>query len=536
MDEHTHNPNQEPGEQIMLPTPHRLTREQLLLTGGTLLTSGLADMAMHGGGTGIVVGLLATFVVARHGGDLLDALVPGRDAARVVDATARVVEAAAPMTAADDEQAVLPKLKRLFRLQSPAPALPQETVDEEELEPMPEREPRQIVGPEADRYDPALHRDCLYLGSLLHPHAGDVLSKRIGLFGVPGSGKSNGLAVFCEALGKLDDIGVPFVLADTEGEAFPLCSRTYLMRPVYAHAGNLSPTNAFQFGQDILEHGYQVILDLQSYADDDEAALVMIELIRGLRAWAEARPNDERATCMFILDEAAIWLPQRENESSLSKERDEQGLTLLARLQRAFFGTVVRRGRKRGIGFLFATQRPADLDKRCISCDWLILFRQTFPNDLNKYAELGVPKDVAQALATGEAWVIDPHGNQGVYQFRRRYSPDNAQSPGLSSLHQHAARWETAAPQSREETVQWAARTALPPMQSLPMKAVPVMEASSVKPVRLSALYQRALDAYEPGMSYRVLGEKIGVGKDKAGDIIQDLKKRGLIANEDEDE
>lgn len=40
---------------------------------------------------------------------------------------------------------------------------------------------------------------------------------------------------------------------------------------------------------------------------------------------------------------------------------------------------------------------------------------------------------------------------------------------------------------------------------------------------------QKALDAYEPGMSYRELGAKLGIGKDAAGKRIEELKRRKLI-------
>jgi hypothetical protein len=452
LDEQQNRDDLEPDEQeddttgggsSTLPSPHvhlsSLRPDQLWLTGSALVASGIADVAMHFDKTGVFFGLIAVGVVARHSNDILDHLVPGRDAERVRALTARVVDRVLPMQAegqveqTEDEQAVNAKLQRLLGVRH-LMSRGHRVEEDGDFTACEQQE-------EVQRIRREVMDDHLDLGSNFQPHASSILSKRIGLFGIPGSGKTNGLTVFLEELGRLRQIGVPFVLADTEGEYDVLHHPAYLLRPYKAGIHNVRGDNAFAFGQTVLERGRQVILNLQSYDDDNEAALVMIEIIRGMRAWAEARPNDERATCMFILDEASIWLPQRQEESSLSKEKDAAGQTLLARLQQAFFGTVVRRGRKRGIGFLFATQRPADLDKRCISCDWLILFRQTFPNDLNKYAELGVPKDVAQALAPGEAMVIDPQGRRHVQQFRQRHSPDRSQSPGLASLERHAARW-----------------------------------------------------------------------------------------------
>jgi hypothetical protein len=406
---------------------------QLLATGGGMIIADAVLAVAQTGSLGMVIGVAATAMVAHH---IVKTGIAGREQSLP----------AMPVLTTPQQ----PEWKRQLRKLTIAKAARTASTSQ----PASDDTTNDIVVTLPQQSDQDAQPDCLHLGCTLRPHASQILSKRIGVFGIPGSGKTNGLTVFLEELGKLpvyDEqlqqwvaVGVPFVLADTEGEYESLHNTKYLTRPYKAGAHNVTQENAFQFGQSVLERGRQVILNLQSYESDDQAAFVMIEIIAGMRAWAEERENDERATCMFILDEASIWLPQRQEESVLSKQKPEGGTTLLARLQQAFFGTVVRRGRKRGIGFLFATQRPADLDKRCISCDWLILFRQTFPNDLAKYAELGVPKDVAQALAPGEAFVIDPHGTKTVQQFRERHSPDNSRSPGVASLQKHAQRWATA--------------------------------------------------------------------------------------------
>jgi hypothetical protein len=459
----------------------------LALGGATLLTIGGFDVLAHLGPTGWLVGGIAAIIAARHGPSIIEGAKTWL---------------ALPAPVEDEEERPLrtpatpPALHRPTRSHRSIldRALGRFPEDEADVDDTP---PRWQPAPDS-RSALARHDGCLHLGGNFFPHANSVLSKRIAILGMSGSGKSNGLAVFVEELGTLADIGAPLVLADTDGEYRALCSRRYLLRPVYAHAGNLSPDNAFAFGHAILEHGYQVVLDLQSYDEDEAtAALVMVELIRGLRAWEEAHANDNRLSCMFILDEAAVWLPQRAEESLLARERDSEGRTILSRLQRTFFNTVARRGRKQGIGFLFASQRPADLDKRCLSCNWFLLFRQTLPADLKAYAELGVPKDVAMALAEGEAWVIEPTGRQGVQQFRLRSSPDEGKSPGLPSLHKHVARW------------QQATGSGLPPMPELPTREMQVTpeptpgmsapKTAPAQPRRGNALVQRGVQAYLEG-------------------------------------
>jgi Helicase HerA, central domain len=277
-----------------------------------------------------------------------------------------------------------------------------------------------------------LQSGVLNLGRNFTPYADTVLSKRIGIFGIPGSGKSNALTVFIEEIGKLNGHGVPFLYIDTEGEAEGLLKPEYLMRQYHAGAHNTTLDNARKFGTSILERGRQVVFDVQSYPSNDVAAAIICDIIAGMWTWEDARENEDRVSCFVILDEAAMWLPQRQEMSALS--RDQTGKALFQKLQSTFFQSLVSRGRKRGLGFVFATQRPADLDKRAISCDWFFLFRQTFPNDLKVYAGIGVNEDEAGNLQDGQAIIVDATGNKAIRQFRFRHSQDNAKSPGMASL------------------------------------------------------------------------------------------------------
>lgn len=49
---------------------------------------------------------------------------------------------------------------------------------------------------------------------------------------------------------------------------------------------------------------------------------------------------------------------------------------------------------------------------------------------------------------------------------------------------------------------------------------------------KLTYLHQRVLEYYQPGLGYRQLGDLIGTGKDKAGDLIKDLRNWGFLPNE----
>lgn len=264
----------------------------------------------------------------------------------------------------------------------------------------------------------------LNLSRTWSPAADSFLSQRIAVIGQPGSGKSNTVTDVVEEIGALE---VPLLLLDTEAEYAGLCDPQYLPSGVVWSAEDVTLANARELGQSILAERLQVILDLHSFDDDDEAALVICGLIDGINEWEEAQPIRSRVSCMVILDEAAVWLPQAVNESILSKK-------VLTQLQQTFFRTVVRRGRKRGIGFLLATQRVAEIDKRALSATWVILHRQTLPNDLKVYKEYGIEAEDARSLRPGQAYVLGPNDFSEIVQFRKRHSEDNAFTPGLASV------------------------------------------------------------------------------------------------------
>src|SRR5579884_175170 len=253
----------------------------------------------------------------------------------------------------------------------------------------------------------------LDLGITFRPHPNYIFSNRIAILGMPGAGKSNAVAVFAEELGQYD---APFVIFDQKPEYTQLCSKRYLNKPWHADASNLAQQDAYAFGQRIMDERLQVVLDLASYNNDDVAAVVMINLLVGVREWEAARTNDYRIPFMAFLEEADYWLPQSEQFAHVNKVKDKEGKSLFNRLQDVFFH-LVNRGRSWGMGIISSTQRPANIDKRLIEpCEWKILLKANAKNDLRAYSAYGCEPDVAQVLTKGEAFVIGPEIRQ-VFQF-----------------------------------------------------------------------------------------------------------------------
>lgn len=257
--------------------------------------------------------------------------------------------------------------------------------------------------------------------------ANDFLSGRKLFVGTSGSGKSNSVGAYGEELGTL---GVPFVLGDTEDEYQPLCDPRWLKNGILAGldcAYSVNVENAAQFGAYVLTNRLQVILNLQSY-EFEQAALVMVGIIGGMREWQEALPNEKRIPSDFILEEAVTWLPQYVRESPL------HGTETLAQLQGTFFNDMVRKGRKRGLGLTLVCQKIAELDNRAMQSDGKLLHRQTEEADLDRYRKMGITREDSLSLGNGECFLYTGRVSKLRVQIRRRKSPHGANTPGIEAL------------------------------------------------------------------------------------------------------
>ena len=281
----------------------------------------------------------------------------------------------------------------------------------------------------------------LMLAEDYQPSVSSFLGAMVAVIGMRRSGKSNLVAVLTEELARY---GTPLVLFDTESEYSALVDGRYLSAPVLARgeqAGGAGPygvtldqEGAYDFGRAVMEAGLQVVVDLPSFADDDEAALIMTEIIDGIADWQQALPNHERVPVTILLDESQKWFPQNREDRVVSQE-------IAGMLDQAFYGTIVARGGKRGFGLIVAAQRYSQLNKKLLQSQHRFLFRQTEQIDLDRYAKLGIPAEETLSLATGECVVFGPSvaGCMRV-RMRQRSSPHLAHTPGLEQLQRHSRR------------------------------------------------------------------------------------------------
>lgn len=503
----------EPMEEKRYPVKHSAT-----FAGTTFVTMGLIDLLAHLGPTGLLVGGLASYVAWKHGPELY---------AQVRERLPLPVPSS-EQEAPQDEHHPPSERSWLDRAigRFPTQEEPQEAEEQAHLEEAPTH-----VGMQHDA-------DCVQLGAHLCPHADLVLSNRFAILGMPNAGKSNTIAVLVEELGRM---GVPLVLFDQKPEYERLCTRPYLTKPYHASARTLTREHAAAFGAQIMHERLQVVLDLPSYQDDDVAASVMMEVVRGIWLWESERPNEQRLPCMLILDEADYWLPQSEQQAHVDRSRkDAKGRSLFVRLQNIFFN-VVHRGRSFGIGIIVSSQRPANVDNRAIAvAEWKLLLKANMPHDLAIYKAFGVSPDVAMHLGRGQAYVIGPSEIAGVFQLRKRRSPDDAQTPGLTHLKQAARQTVVASlmPLPMREAQQRDDHTSAslslypdegedrPTVQTRPH--VSLVRKAKQPPHRIAGIpaeLQEAAQVFRAGMTYHELGRALHCGSAEARILWQELRK-----------
>lgn len=258
--------------------------------------------------------------------------------------------------------------------------------------------------------------------------------------GITRSGKSNLIAVLVENMGPT---GMPICVFDTEDEYDGLLDPKHLQNMVHAGHENwyneshvkhlyqpLDTSEAYDFGRRIVDERLQAVVNLKSYADDD-AALIMCEIVAGINDWQQERDIEYRIPVEIVLDEAHKWLPQNLGDSYVTKEHQ----TLL---HQTFFNTVVAQGLKRAIGSTFATQKYSRINKQVMQAQWMFLLKQNEPIDLEGYEKRGLNRNEVLGMLQGEAFIFRLHYPPNIIGFRtrirERFTKNYSYTPGLANL------------------------------------------------------------------------------------------------------
>jgi hypothetical protein len=245
----------------------------------------------------------------------------------------------------------------------------------------------------------------------------EILSGRGFVTGKSGSGKSNTASVVAE---ELLDAGLPLLVIDTDGEYYGLKESYELL-----HVGGddrcdarVGPDHADRLARLALEEHVPIVLDVSGYAEADEARETVASVVGALFD----REREARTPFLLVAEEVHEYVPQRGNPG-------EAGEALLR---------VAKRGRKRGLGLLGVSQRPAAVDKEFVTqCDWLVFHRLTWENDTRVVGSIlgdGAAEEVT-GLEAGEALVrTDWTESVERVRFRRKRTFDAGATPSLDGV------------------------------------------------------------------------------------------------------
>ncbi|MDD5420340.1 MAG: ATP-binding protein, partial [Methanomicrobiaceae archaeon] len=193
----------------------------------------------------------------------------------------------------------------------------------------------------------------------LHIDAQELVTGRTCVIAQSGAGKSWGIAVLCERLCR-SYIG--FCLIDTEGEYFSLKDRFPILwiGADPACDEDIMKADIREIMRQAILCSTPVVFDV-SEVDMRERANALANILYDLE-------SELRKPYLLIVEEADKFIPQ--SKDSIKKIEE-----------------ISRRGRKRGLGLLVATQRPSLVVKNVLSqCNSQIIGKLSIDNDLKAVA------------------------------------------------------------------------------------------------------------------------------------------------------
>lgn len=231
----------------------------------------------------------------------------------------------------------------------------------------------------------------------------EVVTSKIGMLGVPGSGKSNAMAVLGEQLYAAQ---LPFVFIDPEGSGYGFRAGADgkpggLAVPIFGgERGDvpLEPEGGKALARAIAERNMACVVDLSMMGTDNRRQRFLVDFVPELIK----RNNDPM---MVICEEADVYIKQspRSNEGLSAQVRD-------------VFLDAIQRGRKKGLGFTIGTQRSALVSKTALfMCETLMVFRTIGPGDIAVVRDWmryhSIDENMLGSLPhlkPGECWVWSP--------------------------------------------------------------------------------------------------------------------------------
>lgn len=232
----------------------------------------------------------------------------------------------------------------------------------------------------------------------------DLIGSRCAVLGVSGSGKSMTARVLVEELLP----SIPMTLVDIEGELWSLKEQFDIL-----HVGSnfraesdliVAPEDAGSLATWVWANNVSVILDMSEF-DDVERDQFLLNYFEALWTAASRAPKPHT----ILIEEIHEFVP----EDGTSPIKD-------------LFTRYAKRGRKRGVGMIFVSQRSAEVAKSLLSqATMFFLHHVADPTDMAVYAKRMTPVPAKQVpalvsgLGSGDCLVMH-HGK--VEQVRIRMS------------------------------------------------------------------------------------------------------------------
>lgn len=238
--------------------------------------------------------------------------------------------------------------------------------------------------------------------------AQELVTGRTCLIAQSGAGKSWAIAVLCE---RLCAAGIGFCIVDTEGEYFSLKDR-YPIQWVGRDDRcdqDIQKMDIREFFTRAVVNGTPVIFDV-SEAEMREKVTTLAEALYEIESLL-------KIPYLLILEEADKFIPQ--SKDSLKKIEE-----------------ISRRGRKRGLGLIVATQRPALVNKNVLSqCNNQMLGKLSIENDLKAVDLFFSSREEVESLASlepGEFFVMGRFLRERTrMRFGRRETAHRGVTPPL---------------------------------------------------------------------------------------------------------
>lgn len=210
-------------------------------------------------------------------------------------------------------------------------------------------------------------------------------------------------------------VRIPFSIFDIEGEYWPLRIRHPEIR-IMGNSEPLHPEAARNIARSVVETNTPIIFD-SSETDNDQYYIFMLNYLLAIRDLARQHKlaTSNPMPHIIVVDEADLVIP-RENRFGTSD-------FAVGRKLRASYRDISKRGRKKGIVCVFASQRVTELDSTTIAqLSFRLLHKVTGENDAKRYCEwLPIKHEEVEAklkrMHKGEVLYnidkvqLDTHGN-----------------------------------------------------------------------------------------------------------------------------